>query len=200
MQPLHDDHAMACIKVVEAGAHRTVPPVDGRFALRVGFSLVNRVRVIDHADVATLTCSGSNGSDDAVAGVIVLEFLLFVLVLAELEPIAPPLLVPGGFDQRAALYRIADGQRCVVAREDPARLRVVNPDPRGPEDGRQEALGRAWGDVDDQIAKQAFTDGLQVLADGIAGHPWHEYRARFQHVPGLLYEFTQPAPGLLRLQ
>src|ERR1017187_4161421 len=178
MQPLHDDDAMARIEVVQAGAHRTCPPVDGRFALRVGFSLVNRVRVIDYADIATLTGSGSNGSDDAVTGAVVLEFLLLVLVFAKRKPVPPPLLIPRGLDQRAALYRIADGQRCVVAGEDPARLRVVYPPPRQPEHGCQEALGCARGDVDYQVAYPAFTDGLQVLANGITGHSGDEYRAR----------------------
>jgi hypothetical protein len=56
------------------------------------------------------------------------------------------------------------------------------------------------GHVDDQILNSSFGNGLQVFTHRLEMNAGHERRLRFEHVPGLLDEHSEPLPGLLGLQ
>jgi hypothetical protein len=92
---LHDDYFRAGLRVVESRAHRFVPPAEGFEAGGFAFALDDVVRVIDDDAVAPFAGGPSaDAGGDARAGFVVFEAVLGVLVGAELEAVAPVMLIP----------------------------------------------------------------------------------------------------------
>ena len=110
MEPFH--HSTAAVRSVS----------DGR--------LVDAVWVIDYDVVATFSRSRRHRHDDPVAGTVIFEPLLLVLIVSELEPVAPALLIPVRLYQAPAFQAIADRQWLPVAAEQPSGFGVLDPSPR----------------------------------------------------------------------
>src|ERR1035438_5185307 len=94
VQALLDDDLVPLRRIIEARAHRAVPPFHRRRSLRIRRRLVNAVGVIDYDVVATFSLSRRHRHDDPVAGPVIFKPLLLVLIVSELEPVAPALLIP----------------------------------------------------------------------------------------------------------
>jgi len=183
--------------VIEARAHGTVPPVDCRRSLRVRRSLVDAVWIVHHDVVAAFSRSSRHRHYDSVASSVIFKSLLLILIVSELEPAAPALLIPVGFDQSAIFQAISYGQRLAVAAEQPPRFGEADPRPRRPENARQQRFGMAWRHVDDEVRDASFGHRLQMGTDGVDVDAFHEIRVRFQNRPSLLHELFEVTFRLL---
>src|ERR1035438_7718646 len=81
---------------------------------RIRRRLVDAVGVIDYDVVAAFSRSRRHRHYDPVAGPVIFEPLLLVLIVSELEPAAPALLVPVRLNQTPAFHAIADRQWITV--------------------------------------------------------------------------------------
>ena len=106
--------------IIEARAHGAVPPFHRRRSLGIRRRLLDAVWVIDYDVVATFSCSRRHRHNDSVAGPVIFEPLLLVLIVSKLEPVAPALLIPVRRDQAPAFQAIADRQWLTVAAEQPS--------------------------------------------------------------------------------
>ena len=151
VQALLDHKQVPGLEVVQAGRHRSGPPVVGRDALGIGGRLVHRGRIVDADQHGAGARARPYRRGFAVARMIVLELRLFVLVGLELEAIPPAILIPVRLDQRAALHAVAHGVLRLVARVEEAVLGALDPHPGGEEDRGDHGLSEAWRDIDDQV-------------------------------------------------
>lgn len=112
-------------QIIEARAHGAVPPFHRRGSLRIRCRLLDAVWVIHYDVVATFSRSRRHRHDDPVADPVIFEPLLLVLIVSELEPVAPALLIPVRLDQAPAFQAIADRQWLTVAAEQPSGFGVI---------------------------------------------------------------------------
>ena len=194
VQALLDDDLMPLRRIIEARAHGAVPPFHRRRSLRIRRRLVDAVGVIDDDVVAAFSRSRRHRHYDPVAGPVIFEPLLLVLIVSELEPAAPALLVPVRLNQTPAFQAIADRQWLAVAAEQPSGFGVLDPRPRGPKHTRQERFGMTWRNVDDEMRDPPFRYRLQMETDRVDVDAFHELSARFQNRPSLHHECLQAAP------
>ncbi len=127
----------------------------------------------------------------------VVEAGLGVLIIHQLEAIAPPLLIPGREDQPAALDAIANREILRVGGAEPPGLRMSDPAPGGPHDRDQAALPVPGRDVDHQVADLAPVHRLQVRADGGDVETVDE-RVGVHMLPRLAHELKQAPPREFR--
>lgn len=126
--------------------------------------------------------------------------MLLILIAGQLIAVAPAMLIPLGFNQPPAFEAVAHAQVGGVPGKQPAGLRVVDPDPGGPKDRREQGFGVTGRNVNNQIPNPSLGDRLQMPADGLQMHALDERRGWFQDVPGLGDKFIEPSAGFLRPQ
>jgi hypothetical protein len=78
-------------------------------------SVRDAVWVIDYDVVTTFSRSRRHRHYDSVAGPVIFEPLFLILIVSELEPVAPALLIPVRLDQAPTFQAIADRQWLTVA-------------------------------------------------------------------------------------
>src|SRR5207248_1369655 len=117
--------------------HGTVKPFHGAPPLGIRLGLIHAVRIIDDDDIGTFTGRRTlyRGRDPR-AGAIIIEAVLLILIAGELIAVAPVLLVPFRLDQASAFDAVAHAEIGRVTGEQPADVRVGDPDPGGPKRGR----------------------------------------------------------------
>src|SRR5262249_22569630 len=115
MQTLLDDNLMPLGGIIESRAHAAVPPFHGSSTLRIRRRLLHTVRVIDYHVVPTLTGASRHRHDNPIAGPVILKALLLVLIVPQLEPGTPALLIPVRLDQASAFQAVANRQRLAIA-------------------------------------------------------------------------------------
>src|SRR5579864_1154656 len=196
MASLHHNHHRTGLGIVHARTHRHIPPVDGRLAGGVRLDLVNLVGIVAHDSIAAFPCHrATNRGCQAIAGTIVLESSLHILVAREREDVSPARAIPGRFDQSPALQGIADAEIRTVAAIEPTSLGPAEPLPRRPKYRYQKALHVARRDIDQQIANVAASDGLEVIAERVDVEAWNERRLGFEDMPCLSNELAQASRG-----
>src|SRR5437588_9941951 len=134
MVPLHDDHLRAGLGIVDARGHHLVVPVAHTVAGGVGFGFLDVVGIV--ADDAVPTFAGvraTHGARDPIAGLVVFEAPLLVLVLGQDKNIPPVALIPRRQDQEPAMARIAQAEAFGIAGVQPAPLGPADPFPARPE-------------------------------------------------------------------
>lgn len=118
VDPLHNHHVGARLRVVEAGGHGFVPPSQCRLANRRRFCFSHIVRVVDDDDVPTLARQRAvNGRGQPVSALVILEAYLGVLVRRELEPFPPCPLIGRAFDEPPAFHAVSDRQGLRIGSE-----------------------------------------------------------------------------------
>src|SRR5260221_10979914 len=104
MHSLANDNHAAGGFIIQSRGPRIEKPVKHRLTLEVRAFLLDRVRVVDQQHVTTLAgraCT-ANAYDLPVAGFVVLELALHVLIVHQLEVTAPTVLPPGRADNAPA--------------------------------------------------------------------------------------------------
>ena len=150
------------------------------------------MRVVeDQARAAFTRCRAADRGGDAVAGLIVLEALLGVLVARQPEHVAPALLIPRRLHEAPSLQVVADGQVARVGRAEELLCRISEPLPHGPHDADDRRLGVAGRNIDQQAVDLACADGLKMLADRLDVPRGDERDAWLNHVPGLPDELVE---------
>ncbi len=170
-QPLLNDDVRARLRVVQARAHRAVPPVNRRVNRRLGERLVSRVRVVHHNDRSTLARHRrAHRRDQSLATLVIRESRLRVLVRVQLEPLAPMRLIPRRFNQSPALHRVPERQLAGIRGMEKlhagARRRtqgLLRPAPRRQGNRGDTRLAHARRNVDQQTPDLPIDHGLQVL-------------------------------------
>src|ERR1700722_2524925 len=103
MHALHDDHLGSLGRVVQAGGHRLIPPLEGGDAFAIAVAMGDVVRIIDDDAIAPFAGGGpADAGGDAAAGAIVVKAGLGILIGGEREAITPMALVPKTVNQPAA--------------------------------------------------------------------------------------------------
>ena len=120
-------------EIVQAGGHGPVKPLHRPAPFGIRFRLVDAVRIVDYHHVGPLAGSrAAHRSRDAIAGAIVLETILLILITAELVAISEVLLIPVGLDQAPALDAVSHAQIGSIAGEQPSDMGPVDPHPGRP--------------------------------------------------------------------
>jgi hypothetical protein len=108
VQALLDDDLMTLRRIIEARAHGTNSTAPVRSVSDTAWS------TLCGSSTATFSRSRRHRHDDPVAGPVIFKPLLLVLIVSELEPIAPALLIPVRPDQASAFQTITDRQWLTV--------------------------------------------------------------------------------------
>lgn len=128
---------------------------------------------------------------DAVAGAVVLEPDLLVLVRGDGEAVAPPVPIPGRCDEPPHLQRVAYGELRRVGAAEPLMGCAVDPCPRWPHDRDDRGLRCTEGDVDQQPSDLAARDRFEVFADGADVPVIEERLGRLDDLPRLTEELVE---------
>ena len=107
-QALLDHNERALLGIVQTSAERAVPPFDGGFNGGFGEGFLGCVGVVNDDDVAAFAGQrGAHRGGQPGAAHRVVEAGFCVLVAGQAVSAAPQALIPGRFDQPAALHAIA---------------------------------------------------------------------------------------------
>ena len=194
MQPLHDDDQGAGSRVVAAGAHGLVPPLEHGGASFVAHCLAGVVRIVGNDIVPTLSRGlPGDGGCQAEPGAVVFEAVLGVLVTGHAESLPPVLFIPGGAQQAAAFEAVAHAEPPCVGGVEESALWVAAPDPGGPEHAHGQTLHMSGGHVDEQAGDVSGGNRLQMLAHGLDVPSRDERYCGLEHVPRLATELQQGA-------
>ena len=201
VQALHDDHDGRAHGAREAGRDRFEEGLHLVLAHGLRARAVHAVGVVDDDPVAANTSQARDGRGDAEARGAVYEVQLLVLVGGQLDPVAPPLLIPVGRDELAHAAAVAGAEVLdLVGGADVAQVGHVArpPLPRRPEDVGHEALHRAGRHVDEQAVVRraladldAVRDRLKVGGDEVNVPAVNVGFTGFNGVPALLDEIDE---------
>gem|GEM_PF-4251367 len=192
VEPLHDDDDGPGFLVIQSAVKRLVKPRVGSLTQHVRCGFFRVQRVVHYQPVSALTCrSTANRRGNHVSTLVIKKLRLEVVVLHQLETVAPPRLIPVGLNDGAPVHAVLRGQALRVTGENPPRFRVANPLPHRPHHRHRDGLHVSRRDVDDESRDLTGRHRLQVLADEVDVPIVEVRRRRFNHMPRLADEVRQ---------
>ena len=201
VQALHNDDDRRAHGAREAARDRLEECLHLVLAHGLRARAVHAVRVVDDDPIAANTRQARDRGRNPEARGAVHEVELFVLIGGQLDPVAPPLLIPVGRNELAHAAAVARREVLdLVGGADVAQVGHVArpPLPRGPEDVGHEALHRAGRHVDQQSVVgraladlDAVRDRLEVGGDEVNVPPVNVGLAGLDRVPRLLDEIDE---------